>query len=1230
MEHAHQSRQSANRLTSDAMVSALEPVIQTAIAKDLTPLEQRILQAAWDQDSYSTVAQELYLTEGHVKDVASDLWKRLGTALGLKLSKRTFRGLIEQHWGNRSREKSAIPLTGGEQPSVFKTTVSWADAPAVDQFYGRDAEQALLKQWILDDRCRLVTVVGLGGIGKTALATQVGRAIASEFEAVIWRSLINAPSVGELLRQLIPWIEQSVGSTPLTREDTPHSAAAHGSQLEGSFEVQWLRLLDTLQHHRCLIILDNGETLLAGRGEHPYRSGSDLYDQLFQRLGDAPHQSCLLLTSREKPPAIARLDGPTSPVRTLSLTGLDTAHAQQMLERLHPWAISAQDRQQLVEHYQGHPLVLELVAKHIEEAFLGDVPAFLRQDRRLFGDLEQLLQWHFGRLSPAEQSLLFWLAVHRHPVSLPQLQRCILHNPERANLGSTLQRLQRKWPLLRHQQSVALQPVLLEFVTERLVTELSQGILQGNWERLDAICLLQASAPEERRRAQQRVILHSVRDRCLIHFHRQSLVDYLLGQLTDLQQAQRQGYAAGNLINLAIALDPNLNQRDFSGLTLREVNFQGCTLQSTNFSHSHFDRVTFTQPLQGILAVAASESGNWLAASSSDGTIQLYRADTTEHCRTLTASDGSPWIYGLAFHPNGNILVSSGVDKALCVWHCGTGERLQQQFVENVALTVAFDPVGRRWITGHRNGQIYCWAVMPDGQPHLKTPLTCWTAHPSAIWSLAVGSSYWVTRGENGELRGWDGDTDALRMTFPQQSGRIRAIAVNAEADCIAITADGEDSSIQLWQGSTGTLRATLYGHDAAVQSLGFHPSKPWLISVAHDGTIRVWNIETESCLTILHSSGSQRLEVMALAGDRLIVGGKDQTLQFWDIATERCLRSLQGFVCGTKALAFADGGNTLLSSGLDHYIWQWDLRSSPSATPPQALQGHRSNVWAIAVGTAGQRQYLASGDYGGTVRLWELKTQQIRHCWTAHPDRIRAIAVAHHREWVATASTDGVIKLWDAATGHCLRTLQGHCGAVQSLGFLTHTDQLVSCGNDGTLRLWDGLSGELLAKRENRSGGLRCLAVHPTRSHCVTGDDQGQLQLWHLTTGKAVVTDICHNNLIWSVAFSPDGQWLASGSQDCTLKLWRVNDGLQITLAATFLHSAAIGAVAFAPTCSPDNPTLIGGCFDETLHVYDVIQKKRRYVLTIPRPYEGMVLRGATGLTTPQLETLHRLGTSL
>ena len=92
-------------------------------------------------------------------------------------------------------------------------------------------------------------------------------------------------------------------------------------------------LIQYLREHRCLLVFDNFETVLqAGDRVGQYREGYEGYGRLLQRVGEAKHQSCLVLTSREKPKEVAFIEGDFSFVRSRELEGLKSIDGQEILK----------------------------------------------------------------------------------------------------------------------------------------------------------------------------------------------------------------------------------------------------------------------------------------------------------------------------------------------------------------------------------------------------------------------------------------------------------------------------------------------------------------------------------------------------------------------------------------------------------------------------------------------------------------------------------------------------------------------------------------------------------------------------------------------------------------------------------------------------------------------------------------------------------------------------------
>ncbi|MEO0987559.1 MAG: NB-ARC domain-containing protein [Cyanobacteria bacterium J06639_14] len=1179
-------------MTFEDALTTLESLWQKSFEKSFTPLEQSILESAWHQESYTNLAQRLYLTEGHVKDTAANLWKQISHLLDIKVTKRTLRGLME-HPPHRVT-LAPLPAASRPSPSIpLPASIDWADAPDIGLFLGRQIELQMLEQWIIHDRCRVITLMGMGGIGKTALAAQLGRRIQEQFEFVIWRSLINAPPLSDTLRTLISLISR--------QQDT---------EVAPSLDEQLLKLLAYLRQHRCLIVLDNVETILAEGAGQPYRSGYDNYDQLFRRLGETSHKSCCLLTSREKPPAIARLEGPSRPVRSQLLSGLAQAEARQVIESFQDFQASPATWQALIDLYAGHPLALELVAKHIEDVFFGDVAAFLQAGQPVFGDIGALLDWHFERLSEAEIEVLYWLGIHREPVALTELQTCVLE--QSPQLPSTLQSLKRRLPLLQTQQRFTVQPVLLEHITYRFVQQMSQAIVDGELRSLDRFSLMQMSAQDYLRRTQIRVIVQPIQQNCEAKLDpSKSLESHLWHLLQQLQATSLTGYAAGNMINLLVVAGASLKHQDLSALTVREADLQGCELWDTRFSGTHFDRVAFTQSLKGVLAVAISAEASLVAASDSDGVIHLYEADTGQYRFNLRDPHQSPtWIYAIAFTPQGDALLSSGLDKTLRLWDSQTGELLRVWHLGSPTLAVACHPQGQYFACAGTDANLYLW--QSDG----TQPIAVLSGHEGWVWSVAFGpdGTWLASSGSDGTIRLWDTATGATSHVLQGHQGRVQAITISPDGYLLASA--GDDQTLKLWDSQTGVLLASLEGHQNIVRSVAFHGDGQWLASTGYDGTIKLWDVTWQRCIKTLHNEGTNRLDVLAFGrrGDRLIAGSKDQTLQLWDVGTGQCVRTLQGFVCGTTSLACSTDGRYLASSGLDHFVWLWDLATGRCL---HQLKGHQSNVWSVAISPDGRT--LASGSYDNTFRLWDIASGKCLKTCHGHRHFVRSVAFAPTGMHVASASSDGTLKLWDSFTGQCLKTFYGHTDKVQQVRFMADGKQLVSCGNDRMIHRWDIATGSLVRSLTGHNEPVSAIALHPHAPYLVSSSN-AILKLWNLDTGDCLATWEGHENLIWSVAFSPDGDCVASSSNDKTVRLWDVATG---KCQHVLEHTVVVGAVAF----SPNGKNLICGCFNEQIPLYRSDTGERLQVLRIPRPYEGMQIRGITGLQPGEIANLRDLG---
>ncbi|HBB31865.1 MAG TPA: LuxR family transcriptional regulator [Cyanobacteria bacterium UBA8803] len=344
-----------------------------------------------------------------------------------------------------------------EEPQISSSRQDWGEAPDVSGFYGRAEELAKLEQWIVGDRCRLVALLGMVGIGKTALSVMLADQIQEKFEYVIWRSLRYAPTVEDILAELIQFL---------------------GNAQETAFPEDIGRrlslLIKSLQAHRCLLVLDEVQTVLrSGERAGQYREGYEGYGELFRRIAEQSHQSCLVLTSQEKPQDIVSREGATRLVRSLKLEGLQEADAQQVfrekgLSDPNHWGT-------LVKIYRGNPLWLNIISAFIQASFNGKVGDFLKLNTIVLGDISSLLHLPFERLSSEEQKIMYHLAHRQQPLSITNLLE-IISNSSYSQLSESLESLERRSLIEKQAENDELrytvQPVVRKYVLRQVI---------GNW-----------------------------------------------------------------------------------------------------------------------------------------------------------------------------------------------------------------------------------------------------------------------------------------------------------------------------------------------------------------------------------------------------------------------------------------------------------------------------------------------------------------------------------------------------------------------------------------------------------------------------------------------------------------------------------------------------------------------------------------------------------------------------
>ncbi|GCE07884.1 WD40 repeat domain-containing protein [Dictyobacter aurantiacus] len=1075
------------------------------------------------------------------------------------------------------------------------------EAPYVGHFYGRADELVVLKRWIVDDRCRLISIIGMGGIGKSSLVARLIDQELHVFRAVFWRSLLNAPPLDRFLQECLQFLIQT-----------------QQIQIPQDTEEKMRLLMTQLQKQRCLLVLDNAEAILkSGSSMAEYKDGYEGYGKFIHHIAETRHQSCLIVTSREQPKEIARLAGKETSVRSYRLGGLNVDDARAILETRglsgdeHSWQI-------LIERLSSNPQTLLLIASLIREGYRGLISQYLVDFSDVspheYPDVRTLLDEQFARLSPLEQQVFYWLAIEREAISLQDLRGDVVQSVSKVEMLTTIEALQRR-SLIEQSGSgnFTLQPAIMEAITDRFNERIVQEIITDEPAFFASHALMKAQTKDYIRQSQFQLILNVIAQKLFAMLGRRKLEEKFQQRLVALRNLpeQQNNYEVGNILNLLVQTGSDLYGFDFSHLVVRQAYLQEVEMPEVNFAYANLATSVFTDTFGSILSVAFSPDGDLLAAGTASGEIRIWHAASGLPLQTIRGHIN--WVSSVAFSSDGRALASGSDDQTVRLWEVNSGQCLTILHGHTSEVkSVAFSPDGRALASGSDDQTVHLWEVSSG------KCLAVLHGHTSTVRSAAFSPDGRTLASGSGDqtVRLWEMSSGQCLTILHGHTSEVWSVAFSPDGRMLA--SGSYDQTVRLWEVSSGQCLTTLQGHSHWVRLVAFSPDGRTLASGSYDQTVRLWEVSSSKCLAILHGHTSEVWSVAFSPDGRTLVSGSyDQTVRLWEVNSGKCLAILQGHSHRVSSVDFSSDGKALASGSDDQTVRLWEVSSGKCLT---TLQGHSHWVRSVAFSPDGRT--LASGSYDQTVRLWEVSNGQCLTILHGHTGEVRSVAFSPDGRTLVSGSYDQTVRLWEVSSGKCLTTLQGHSHWVRSVAFSPDGRTLASGSDDQTVRLWEVSSGKCLAVLQGHTSVVWSVAFGSDGRTLASGSGDQTVRWWEVSSGKCLAILHGHTSVVRSVVFSPDGKALASGSDDQTVRLWEVSSGQCLAI----LHGHNYDRVS-SVIFSPDSRTLASCSFDGVISLWDMLTGTCLRTLRIDRPYERMNITQVQGLTEVQKATLKLLG---
>ncbi len=358
---------------SSTALDLVEDLMRDRQGHCVSDLQRVILSEVLQGRRYSEIADSYGCTEGHAKDVGSQLWKSLSELLGEKVTKRNLRSVMERCKNKARRVKHKLQ-------NIHRPALPLANAG----FIGRDDALADLTRLADQEQC-LIVIHGAGGLGKTTLAHGfLNQALTREPEAILAGLLEltlakEADQVVAAEQWVEDWLQQQFNITPKVE-----------------FARNLALLKQQLQNQPFGVLIDNLESALDGQGQFLPRLRG--YGELLRMLAQVP--GITLVTSRD------RLCDPALALHHYALPGLDrsawkTVFDQQQIR------ISTEVLQNLHRTYGGNAKAMGLVSAAIAADFGGDGAAYWQlhqQDPLGSADLSNLIEHQIMRLESLDSA----------------------------------------------------------------------------------------------------------------------------------------------------------------------------------------------------------------------------------------------------------------------------------------------------------------------------------------------------------------------------------------------------------------------------------------------------------------------------------------------------------------------------------------------------------------------------------------------------------------------------------------------------------------------------------------------------------------------------------------------------------------------------------------------------------------------------------------------------------
>jgi WD40 repeat protein len=505
------------------------------------------------------------------------------------------------------------------------------------------------------------------------------------------------------------------------------------------------------------------------------------------------------------------------------------------------------------------------------------------------------------------------------------------------------------------------------------------------------------------------------------------------------------------------------------------------------------------------------------AAQPTAVSVLSVNGDTERHF------DGSQWA---VFHPDGSRLAVVHGDSVV-IYDCATGQRRHTLSANSNAISACdFSPNGERLASTGPDSTVRIWNVSSGkqvGEPRH------FTQQVNSLHYLGDGR---LLVSQHNESLIIDSESRAEMARIPGGSHGADRMAISADDRLVASTT--QDGTIRVWNLQTNEEECALRGHPPYLEGLSFTRDSNHLISVGSDSNIRIWELISPRESRVL--SRARPFGGMAFSSDghRLAIARNAAGLQREETDRVQILDAESGReilrLDGLGNPCFGPGDRWLATNRADGSVSLWDPQSGREIRK-LAANGYPSI--RIASNRDGSR--LACGTFAGKILIWDLTRDAPPQIIGGHADLVTSLVFSRDGRMLASSDLHGTVLIWNEQFAEIKRWQIG--SALQDMAFSPNSQLLAIAGESPAISVWDVAKGEEVHKFHAHKGGVTTLAFTPDGTRLVSGSVDETVRLWDVASGEEILSLAGVRGIVGYVAVSPDSHRIIAC--ESVIRIW-------------------------------------------------------------------------------------------